>query len=87
MTYIAFTYPSKNREQTVEEREKKAHSLRRVGRLLGLWRRACMVFAEWGSRALQRDRLDQLNDHLLADVGLRREKQIVEGSTLFCWLP
>jgi len=28
-----------------------------------------------------------LNDHLLADVGLTREKQIVEISKLFYWLP
>ena len=87
MAHIAFTCPSKIRERTFEAREKKAPSLGRATRLLGLWRRACMVVAEWGSRALQRDRLDLLNDHLLADVGLRREKQIVEGSTLFCWLP
>jgi uncharacterized protein YjiS (DUF1127 family) len=46
-----------------------------------------MVFAEWDSRALQRERLARLNDHLLADVGLMREKQIVEVSKLFCWLP
>ena len=87
MAHIAFTGPSKIRERNVEAPEKRAHSLRRVGRLLGLWRRACMVFAEWGSRALQRDRLDLLNDHLLADVGLTREKQLVEVSKLFCWLP
>jgi uncharacterized protein YjiS (DUF1127 family) len=46
-----------------------------------------MVLAEWDSRALQRERLAQLNDHLLADVGLTREKPIVEASKLFCWLP
>ena len=87
MANVAFTCPGKIWEHSVKAREKKAHSLRRVGRLLGLWRRACMVFAEWGSRALQRDRLDLLNDHLLADVGLRREKQIVDPSKVFCWLP
>jgi uncharacterized protein YjiS (DUF1127 family) len=87
MAYIAFTCPSKIQEQTVEARKEKAHSLRRVGRLSGLWRRACMAIADWDSRALQRERLAQLNDHLLADVGLRREKQIVEPSKLFCWLP
>jgi uncharacterized protein YjiS (DUF1127 family) len=87
MAHIAFTYPSKIREQTVEAREKKAHSLRPVARLLGLWRRACMVLAEWDSRALQRERVGQLNDRLLADVGLTREKQIVEVSKLFYWLP
>jgi uncharacterized protein YjiS (DUF1127 family) len=87
MAYIAFTSPSKIREQTVEAREKKAHSLRHIARLLGLWRRASMVLAEWDSRALQRERLAQLNDHLLADVGLMREKQIVDPSKLFYWLP
>ena len=87
MTNITFTYPSKFRKQTVEAREKKALSLRRVARLHGLWRRACMVLAEWDSRALQRERLARLNDHLLADVGLMREKQIVDPSKLFCWLP
>ena len=87
MAHIAFTCPSKIRERTVEAREKKAPSLRRVARLPGLWSRACMVLAEWDSRALQRERLAQLNDHLLADVGLMREKQIVDPSKLFCWLP
>ena len=87
MAHIAFTGPSKIWEQTVEAREKNAHSLRRIVRLPGLWRRVCMVFAEWDSRALQRERLARLNDHLLADVGLMREKQIIEVSKLFCWLP
>jgi uncharacterized protein YjiS (DUF1127 family) len=87
MADIAFTLPSKIREQTVEEREEQAHSLRRIARLLRLWRRARIAIAEWDSRALQRERLAQLNDHLLADIGLTREKQIVEPSKLFCWLP
>ena len=87
MAHITFTCPSEIRYQTVEAQEKKAHSLRHSARLLGLWRRACMVLAEWDSRALQREGLAQLNDHLLADVGLMREKQIVDPSKLFCWLP
>jgi uncharacterized protein YjiS (DUF1127 family) len=87
MAHITFTCPSEIRYQTVEAQEKKAHSLRHIARLLGLWRRACMVLAEWDSRALQREGLAQLNDHLLADVGLMREKQIVDPSKLFCWLP
>ena len=87
MAHIPFTYPSKIREQTVGAWEKKAHSLRRVARLPGLWRRACMVLAEWDSQALQRERLAQLNDQLLADVGLMWEKQIVDPSKQFCWLP
>jgi uncharacterized protein YjiS (DUF1127 family) len=46
-----------------------------------------MVLAEWDSRALQRERLEHLNDHLLADVGLMREKPIVDPSKVFYWLP
>ena len=87
MADVAFTCPGKISEQTVEGREKKARNLRRIANLLGLWRRASMVLAEWDSRALQRERLSQLNDHLLADVGLMREKQVVDPSKLFCWLP
>jgi uncharacterized protein YjiS (DUF1127 family) len=71
----------------MEEQKKKAHSLGRIARFLQLWRRACMVIAECDSRALQRERLAQLNDHLLADVGLTREKQIVDVSKLIYWLP
>ena len=85
MANIAFTCPSKIRKQTVEIPQNNSHSLSRVARLL--WRRAGMVIAEWYSRALQRESLAQLNDHLLADIGLRREKQIVDPSKLFCWLP
>ena len=87
MADVAFTCSSKIREQTVEAREKKAHNLGRIAQLFELWRRACMVIAEWDWRALQRERLAQLNDHLLADVGLTREKPIVEVSKLFYWLP
>ena len=50
-----------------------------------LWRRACTVLAEWHSRARQRETLARLNDHLLADLGLTREKPIVEVSKLFYW--
>jgi uncharacterized protein YjiS (DUF1127 family) len=87
MADIAFTSPGKIRAQTVEAREKKVHRVGRIAQLLGLWSRACMTIAEWDSRALQRERLDQLNDHLLADVGLTREKQIVDVSKLIYWLP
>ena len=83
MTGVVFTCPGEIWEQTVETREKKAHSLRCVAHLLRLWRRAYMVLAEGISRALQHDELAQLNDHLLADIGLTREKQIVEASKLF----
>jgi len=85
MAEFAFTCPSKFPEQTVEAREESA--LRRIARLPGLWRRACMAIAEWDAHALQRERLSQLNDHLLADVGLTRRKQVVDPSKLFCWLP
>jgi uncharacterized protein YjiS (DUF1127 family) len=87
MANLAFTCPREIRGQTIEEQGKKAHSLRRIARFVQLWRRACMVIAEWDSRALQRERLAQLNDHLLADVGLTRETQIIDRSKLFYWLP
>jgi uncharacterized protein YjiS (DUF1127 family) len=87
MANVAFTCSSKIREQTGEKRENKVHSLRRSARLLQLWRRACIVVAEWHSRARRRETLARLNDYLLADVGLRREKQIVDCSKLFCWFP
>jgi len=87
MANLAFTCSSKIRALTVEARENNAHSPGSVARLPGLWRRACMVLAEWDSRALQRERLAQLNDHLLADVGLTREQQLVDRSKLFYWLP
>jgi uncharacterized protein YjiS (DUF1127 family) len=87
MANVAFTCPSEIRGHTVEAREKKARTIRRIAGLLQLWRRACMVIAEWDSRALQRERLAQLNDHLLADVGLTRETQIIDRSKLLYWLP
>ena len=84
---IASTCPGKFWEHTGDARENKAHSLRWVARLLRLSRRACMVVADWDSRALQRERLAQLNDHMLADIGLTREKPIVDASRLFCLFP
>ena len=87
MADVAFNCPSKIPKQTAEKREKKAHSRRRNARFLRLWRRACEVIAEWDSRAVQRERLAGLNDHLLADVGLTREKPIVDASKLFCLFP
>ena len=87
MANAAFICPSKIRAQTVEESEKKAHSLGRAALSLRLWRRACMVIAEWDSQARQREILAQLDDRLLADIGLTREKPLVDRSKLFCWLP
>jgi uncharacterized protein YjiS (DUF1127 family) len=87
MAEVVFTCPSKIWEQTVGAREWKARSPRRIAQLSVLWRRACMAVAEWDSRARQREKLAQLNDHLLADIGLTRAKPIVEVSKLFYWLP
>ena len=87
MAHIVITSPGKIWEQTVEAPEKQAHSPTGVGRLLRLWRHSCMVVADWDSRALQRERLAQLNDHMLADIGLTREKPIVDASRLFCLFP
>ena len=55
-------------------------------KMLRLCRRACAVAAAWRSRARQRDSLAQLDDHLLADIGLTREAQLVECSKPF-WCP
>jgi uncharacterized protein YjiS (DUF1127 family) len=85
MADVFYTWSNNILEQTVEKRE-KAYGLRRIARLLQLWRRTCVVSAEWDSRAFPRERLISLNDYLLADIGLRREKQIVEVSKLSCWL-
>jgi uncharacterized protein YjiS (DUF1127 family) len=59
----------------------------------GLWdqlRRVCrgarMAAIAWSARARQRDALSQLNDHLLADIGLTREAQRAECSKPF-WCP
>jgi uncharacterized protein YjiS (DUF1127 family) len=82
MANVALACPSKIRKQTV-----KARIPRRIEHLLQLWRRACILVAEWHSRVRQRESLARLNDHLLADVGLMREKQIVDCSKLFCWFP
>ena len=67
-------------------RRKRAHHLRRIARFIRLWRRACMVIAKWDSHARPRERLARLNDHLVADIGLTREHQIVDRSKLFYWL-
>ena len=40
MANLAFTCSSKIREQTIEARERKAHSLRHIARFLRLWRHA-----------------------------------------------
>lgn len=85
MANAAFICPSKIREQTAEMRGSKTDSLRCIANLLA--RRARIVIAEWHSRARRRETLARLNDRLLADVGLTREKQIVDCSKLFYWLP
>ncbi len=56
-------------------------------KMLRLCRRACaVVVAAWRSRARQRDSLAQLDDHLLADIGLTREAQLVDCAKPF-WCP
>jgi uncharacterized protein YjiS (DUF1127 family) len=53
------------------------------GKMLRLCRRARVLAAAWRSRARQRASLAQLDDHLLADIGLTREAQTVECSKPF----
>jgi uncharacterized protein YjiS (DUF1127 family) len=55
-------------------------------KMLLLCRRACAMAAVWCSRARQRDSLAQLDDHLLADIGLTREAQLAECAKPF-WCP
>jgi uncharacterized protein YjiS (DUF1127 family) len=52
-----------------------------------LYRHASALVATWRSPARQRLALARLNDHLLADIGLTREAQMVECSKLFWWCP
>ena len=87
MAHIVFACPGKIWGKQLGRGKTRRTASGGVACLLRLWRRACMVLAEWSSRALQHNELAQLNDHLLADIGLRREKQIVDASKLFCWLP
>jgi len=55
-------------------------------KMLRLCRRANLAAAAWHLRARQCDSLAQLDDHLLADIGLTREAQLVECSKPF-WCP
>jgi uncharacterized protein YjiS (DUF1127 family) len=71
---------------TFVARLERAHNLRRIARFLRLCRRASVAIAKWDSRARRRESLARLNDHLLADIGLTRERQIVERSKLLYWL-
>ena len=56
-------------------------------KVMRLWRHASALAATWRSRARQRQALAQLDDRLLADIGLTREAQMVECSKLFWWFP
>ena len=51
MANIVMTSPAKIWEETVEAQENKTYSLEQVARLLRLWRRACVVLADWDSRS------------------------------------
>ena len=55
-------------------------------KIMRLCRQARALVATWHSR--QRQALARLDDdRLLADIGLRREAQMVECSKLFWWGP
>lgn len=70
---------------TLVERQPPIARVLRKG-MLDLCRRARVVVAAWHSRARQRKSLAQLDDHLLADIGLTREVQVAESSKPF-WCP
>ena len=52
-----------------------------------LCRQARALVAVWRSRARQREALARLDDRLLADIGLTREKRVLACSTLVWWHP
>jgi uncharacterized protein YjiS (DUF1127 family) len=56
-------------------------------KVMRLCRRARALVATWRSRARQRQALARLDDHLLADIGLTQEAQMVECSKLFWRCP
>jgi uncharacterized protein YjiS (DUF1127 family) len=41
------------------------------------------LFAAWHARARERSSLAELDDHLLADIGVTREKQVIECAKWF----
>ena len=54
--------------------------------VLRVSRLARVLVAAWHSRLCEREALARLDDHLLADIGLTREAQMVECSKPF-WCP
>jgi uncharacterized protein YjiS (DUF1127 family) len=85
MASVAVTC-SKMPAPAAEAGDRRPRNRRGVARWLGLWRQGCMVLARWDTRARQGERLNRLDDRLLADIGLTREKQIVAASQELYWL-
>ena len=56
-------------------------------KVTSLCRQARALVAVWRSRARQREALARLDDRLLADIGLTREKRVLACSTLVWWHP
>jgi uncharacterized protein YjiS (DUF1127 family) len=56
-------------------------------KLICLLHRAYERGRVWHARTRQLDALSRLDDRLLADIGLKREDQIVACSKLFWWIP
>ena len=56
-------------------------------KVIRLGRRALERAAAWRSRTRELDALSRLDDHLLADIGLTREQQMLSCSKLFSWYP
>ena len=54
---------------------------------MGLRRRMVEQVAVWRSRGRQLYALSRLDDRLLADIGLTREKRVLACSTLVWWHP
>ena len=70
---------------TLVQRRRRTAGFPRGG-AMRLYRNLLAGLVSWHYRARQRDALSRLDDHLLADIGITREAQMVECSKPF-WCP
>jgi uncharacterized protein YjiS (DUF1127 family) len=70
---------------TLVQRRRRTAEFSRGG-AMRLYHSLLAGLVTWHSRSRQRDALSRLDDHLLADIGITREVQLVECSKPF-WCP
>jgi uncharacterized protein YjiS (DUF1127 family) len=70
---------------TLVQRRRRTAEFSRGG-AMPLYHSLLAGLVTWHSRSRQRDALSRLDDHLLADIGITREVQLVECSKPF-WCP